>query len=82
MTMQPMLTTVDNPWNPATHWDEWIAFDIEKGYNTNGLLARFTNSPDTWSDNDQMFEIEDEMDRIIELNPMGVHKKIFIDRGD
>ncbi len=41
-----MLTTEDNPYNPFTNFDEWYAFDTQKGYNTCGYLARvsFTSS--------------------------------------
>lgn len=34
------LTTNDNPYNPITDFDEWFAFDTQKGYNTCSLLAR------------------------------------------
>ena len=37
-----MLTTVDNPFNPFTEFDSWLAYDEQSGYNTNGLLARLT----------------------------------------
>lgn len=40
--MASMLTTIDNPYNPYTHWDEWLSYDISHGYNTCGYLARFS----------------------------------------
>ena len=40
MSKDLMVTTVDNPYNPFTEFYEWLSFDIEKGYNTCGLLAR------------------------------------------
>lgn len=41
------LTTKDNPYNPFTQYDEWNAFDVRKGYNTNSYLARIARtSPD------------------------------------
>lgn len=36
----PRLTTVDNPYNPFTHFSEWFAFDSFHGYNTCGVLAK------------------------------------------
>ena len=36
------LTTIDNPWNPFTNWDEWLVYDIKMGYCTNERLARAT----------------------------------------
>ncbi len=38
---EPMLTTLDNPHNPFTEWDEWYVYDMAR-YNTCGLLARIT----------------------------------------
>lgn len=35
-----MLTTVDNPWNPFTQFNEWFTYDMQQGYNTCGLLAK------------------------------------------
>lgn len=44
------ITTVDNPWNPFTHWDEWRQFDIFKGYNTCERLARIALVSDVLPD--------------------------------
>lgn len=74
-----MLTTVDNPWNPHHQFTEWNAFDLAKGYNTTGLLARFSVTSDALSEVDQNIALEEAIDRIVELNPLGVHRKIFID---
>lgn len=73
------LTTVDNPWNPRTQWNEWNAFDLRKGYNTLGLLARFAYASDNISEADYDVAVEDAIDRIVELNPLGVHRKIYIE---
>ena len=35
-----MLTTIDNPYDPFTQWDDWYKFDMVKGYDTCGYLAR------------------------------------------
>lgn len=34
------ITTVDNPWNPFTNWDEWLQYDIEMGYFTCEKVSR------------------------------------------
>ena len=34
MESEYMLTTIDNPFNPFTNFDDWYAFDTSKGYNT------------------------------------------------
>lgn len=38
------LTTVDNPYNPSTQFDEWLAYDMQKGYNSCGYLSRAVES--------------------------------------
>ena len=35
-----MLTTFDNPFDPFEQFTSWFLFDVEKGYNTCGRLAR------------------------------------------
>ena len=59
------LTTVDNPWNPFTNWDEWLRYDIGQGYFTCERLARLAPISDVLPDtiNDEM--INDAMDTII-----------------
>ena len=37
------ITTIDNPYNPFTDYDNWLNFDIEKGYYTCNKLARLSN---------------------------------------
>lgn len=35
-----MLSTLDNPYNPFTQYDEWYIFDCQKGYYSCSYLAR------------------------------------------
>lgn len=71
------LTTVDNPYNPFTHWDQWYSYDEAKGYHTCGLLARFTITSHEISEIDQDLAIQTAINEIVELNPLGIHRKIF-----
>lgn len=71
-----MLTTVDNPWNPFTHWDEWFSYDLHAGYNTPGMLARIAITSDELSDADQDQAIEDAIDEIVRINALGIYRKI------
>ena len=71
-----MLTTVDNPWNPFTHFDEWIQFDERSGYFTTQYLARLTLSSPDLSEVDQSDAIEQAIDEIVEQNVLGIYRKV------
>ena len=68
-----MLTTVDNPWNPFTQFDEWNEYDESSGYYTLALLGRVTISSDELSETDQELAITNAMTEIIQENVSGVH---------
>jgi len=66
-----MLSTLDNPFNPFTQYDEWNAFDMSMGYNTNAYLARIAMSSDELSEEDESLAIDQAMNEIVELNLTG-----------
>lgn len=68
-----MLTTIDNPWSPFTHWDEWREYDEASGYYTLPLLGRVVVTSDEMSEADQEVAIQDAMNEIIRENVSGVH---------
>ena len=76
MRLAVMITTVDNPFNPLTDWDDWYNYDESKGYYTSEYLARITRTSDDLGEKDQDRAIEDAIDEIIDLNPDGFYKKI------
>ena len=71
-----MLTTVDNPFDPFTQFDEWFNWDAQAGYYTCGLLARFTHTSRDLSEEDQLLAIESAIDDILELNVDGVYRRV------
>lgn len=71
-----MLTTIDNPFNPFTHFDEWLHFDMEKGYNSCAYLARISRTSDELSENDNNLQIEKAIDEIIKFDPLNIYKKV------
>lgn len=73
---QAMLTTTDNPYNPFEQFDEWYAFDEQKGYHTCSYLARITRSAPELSEADDDLAQEQAIDEIIELNILGIYKKV------
>jgi hypothetical protein len=71
-----MLTTVDNPFNPFTRFDEWLAYDISMGYNTASFLDRIVFVSNDLSQADQALAIQDAIDEIIEENVSGMWIKV------
>lgn len=74
-----MLTTVDNPFNPFTQFDEWYAYDTAAGYHTISFLARIVRTSDSLSDPDQSLAIEQAIDEIVRENVLGVYRKVAKD---
>ena len=62
-----MLTTIDNPFSPFTHFSEWLNFDREKGYDTCQLLARISCSTPNLGIRHEHEQIDDGMNEIISL---------------
>lgn len=82
MESEFMLTTIDNPFNPFTQFDEWFAFDEAKGYFTCSYLARFAYSSSDLSELDQSQAIENAIDEIVRQNPLGIYKKVHKDEKE
>lgn len=72
-----MLTTIDNPYDPYTHWSEWYAYDEAAGYHSSGLLARITKSSQELSETDQNLAISDAIDEIIQENVLGIYTRAY-----
>jgi hypothetical protein len=71
-----MLTTVDNPFNPWTQFDEWRVFDESHGYYTLELLGRVVVTSDELSETQQSQAIEDAIDEIVSENLSVMHRKV------
>ena len=72
-----MLTTIDNPFNPFTQWDEWKRYDEDKRYFTCAYLARIAKTSDELSDADYTKAVENAIDEIVSLNINGMYRKIY-----
>lgn len=71
-----MLTTVDNPFDPFTQFDEWLAYDETLGHQTLQFLARIVKSSDELSEADQSLAIELAIDEIVRENVNGLYRKV------
>lgn len=72
-----MLTTVDNPWNPFTHFDEWFRYDCDNDYGTCEFVARFLRTSDQLSPKENFDECNRTFDDIIKHDPRKIYKKVF-----
>lgn len=77
--VESMLTTDDNPFDPFDDYDNWLAYDINNGYNTAAYLARVTISSSDLSEPDQLSAISSAIDEIVSENPLGIYKKVSRD---
>ncbi len=71
-----MLTTIDNPYNPFTQFDEWFLYDVEKGYNSCSYLGRIAKTSDEFTEEENNQEIERAIDEIIKYDFMNIYKKV------
>lgn len=74
-----MLTTVDNPYNPFTQFDQWMSFDESKGYYTTSYLARIAKTSNELSDEDNSIAINDAINEIIFFDVLGIYRKVTKD---
>lgn len=78
MALLHMLTTVDNPFDPFTQWDDWVNYDERSGYYTNSYLARVARTSHDLSDKDQELAVEQAIDEIIQENVNGLYRRVEI----
>lgn len=71
-----MLTTVDNPFDPFTQFDEWLEYDIRLGYNTCSFLDRIAKGSNDLSPTDQAKVVQDAIDEIVNENVSGMWRKV------
>lgn len=73
---EAMLTTIDNPYNPFTQYDEWYAYDRYLGHYTPEYLARVAIVSDGLSPLDQELAIDDAIAEIVALNFNGLYARV------
>lgn len=71
-----MLTTLDNPYDPFTQFDDWYEFDVRSGYNTSAYLDRVTITSDELSEADQDLAQERAMLEIMRENITGNYRMV------
>ena len=70
------LTTFDNPYDPFKEFDKWFVFDIVKGYNSCGYLARIAKTSEQLTEEENLEILSNAIDEIVSLNPT-LYKKVY-----
>lgn len=76
------LTTFDNPYSPYEQFEEWYRYDTDHSYNSSGLLMRLAKTSSQFTDNENAYEIEKAIDRIVAADPQNIYKKLKIEVKD
>ena len=71
-----LLSTIDNPFNPFTQFDEWNSYDQICGYNSLSFLARVVVSSSELPDSVQEQDIQAAIDEIVTENVNGLYIKV------
>lgn len=59
MSKEIRITTVDNPYDPFTEWNEWYYYDLMMGYHTCERLATVAYTSENLSDAENMEAMEE-----------------------
>lgn len=78
MSKDCMLTTIDNPYDPFTEFNKWLAYDNSMGYDSCGLVARLTQTSVAFTEERQVEDIEAAIDRFLAIDPLKIYKKVTL----
>ena len=73
------LSTVDNPFDPFTEFDQWFDYDESQGYHSSSLLARVLVTSEEIPEILQERDNEEAIDEIVKENVSGIHIKVVKD---
>jgi hypothetical protein len=68
------ITTKDNPYDPFTQWEAWFAFDMQKKYNSCGLLARIANIDDSMTEEEKQEEFRRAITQILKYDALDQYR--------
>lgn len=73
------ITTVDNPWNPQTQYNEWLSYDSQMGYRTLERLAKTIDHLKTQlKTDDEELLYEAAILDMVRLDPLHMHAIISL----
>lgn len=73
----PMLTTIDNPYNPFEDFAKWFVFDSVHNYHCCSYISLAAPTSSSFTAHENNFLIEKAIDDLISNDVSGVYKKVF-----
>ena len=80
-TIDVLITTIDNPFSPYTQWDEWYAYDEQRGYCTCGLVAMFVETTNELGEQHETLNVYDAYRRIKNVDLMNLYVLVDSDNN-
>ena len=71
------ITTVDNPYDPFTEWDEWYFYDLQQGYATCERLASITPTSDQLSPQENNELVEESINELMKTGAINKEGEII-----
>lgn len=70
------LTTKDNPYDPFDQWNAWFNFDMQKKYNSCGLLARIAEIDDSMTEEEKQTEFDRAIRQILKYDFENLYRRV------
>lgn len=71
-----LITTIDNPYNPFSEYEDWLRFDEENGYNTQNYVARVLQVKDLDDSLSEDEKLDIALESILSIN-QGLYVKAY-----
>lgn len=82
MSVEYMLTTIDNPFNPFVDFDRWYGFDITQGHYTCEYIARIAIDGALLTDEERSDEYNRAIQWILDNDVFGLYVRVTKDNAD
>lgn len=82
MMKEVMLTTIDNPFDPFTRWEDWYNYDLYLDHGCCEIIGRLSAASSSVSPASQQHEYEAAIDSFIKHDPLRIYKKVYKELDD
>lgn len=78
----PRLSTIDNPYNPFTQWEDWLRYDLTAQHDSCAVLARHCFVSSLLTEEENIAEINRAIDEIVDSDPTKQFIKVYETESD